>query len=212
MNISQSYDPLYTARPDHILWGNKPGRLVQVLPLLLRPGATILDAGCGDGKNALYLEALGNRVVGFDQSSFAIEGLANRFRLAGREPQGRYETLDVATYLESHPEETVDALVSYGLFHALPLFDRLELHRKLQEHVKQGGYLFFASLTADLPLPPHHGSREMILAQRGEIGNLFRGYTVGYWKRGTITEAHEPVVGMHEHSVMWVIAQRNEER
>ena len=203
-----SYDTLYQARPDRILWGDRPGRLVARINEFLPPGSLILDAGCGDGKNALYLEQQGYRVLGFDASSYALEGLRNRFRKAEARVRGIYDFLDVETYLKTYSGERVDGLVSYGLFHCLPPHRRIPLHLQLQDHLKPGGYLFFATMVDGVPLPAHHQTEGITLASLDEVDRLFKNMDLRHASSNIIEEDHFPAVGKHQHHVMRVIVRK----
>jgi SAM-dependent methyltransferase len=70
------------------LWTEEPVPFLQDIELhrLLRKHCTgiILDAGCGDGRNALHLERHGFHVVGIDVSSAAVEIAADRALQAGQ--------------------------------------------------------------------------------------------------------------------------------
>ncbi len=198
------YEKLYAAAPDHIAWGEKPGRLVARIGEYVKPGGKVLDIGCGDGKNALFLEQHGFSVVGYDASPHAIQGLHTRFARAGVVPRGTYEVLDI----EHDPIlGSFDALVSYGLFHCLSKARRFEEHRQLQRLVRRDeGYMFFTCLTDRIPLPEEHGRSELELATEGEIRELFAMWNVVYREEGVIRESHLPLVGEHEHSAVWIIA------
>lgn len=197
------YEELYRARRSFILWGQRPGRLLPRLERFADRGR-VLDAGCGDGKNALYLEQRGYAVHGVDSSKLALEGLENRFEAAARRPRGHYEHLDVE---DLDLSQRYDILVSYGLYHCLPVERRHEIHRSLQATIRRGGVLLFSSLTADLPMPAGHGTEGIDLPERAEIGALFGGWKIEQRELGIIRESHEPMVGPHEHSAIWVIAR-----
>jgi len=56
------------------LWGRSPDPVAQTLARLLPPdGATVLDAGCGEGRNAVFLAGCGARVRAVDASRVALE-------------------------------------------------------------------------------------------------------------------------------------------
>jgi SAM-dependent methyltransferase len=199
-----AYDPLYAASPQQILWADTPGRLVARLPQYRARGA-VLDAGCGDGKNALFLEAAGFDVTGFDASPLALAGLRNRFARAGRRPAGRYFVADAGSW---PPVERYDVVISYGLYHCLPERSRVEVQRRLFRAVRPGGLLVFAALTNDVPLPAEHGTHGISLAKRSEVDDLFDEFQLHESFGGTIEEEHRPTIGPHRHSVIWIIAQR----
>ena len=92
-----NYDALYEASKSRFLWGPRPGRLVAAITNYLSSG-TVLDAGCGDGKNSIYLERVGFRVSGFDISQAAINGLRRRFSDADLS-HSAYSVADAATVM-----------------------------------------------------------------------------------------------------------------
>jgi tellurite methyltransferase len=203
-NTHSLYDVLYAASEDNILWGTKPGRLIPLIPELTK-GRTVLEAGCGDGKNALFLEQNGFTVTGFDSSNLAINGLTNRFRRANWLPKGNYI---VANLLNPIQLRSSDVLISYGVFHCLPELSRIEVHRKLQKKVALGGLVVFTCLTNKLPLPEKHTTQGVTLAGLNEITHLFDGWEIEYCDEGIIVEEHYPIVGQHYHTAIWIIARR----
>lgn len=198
------YDDLYSARQDNILWGEKPGRLVQKITEYIKSG-DVLDIGCGDGKNALYIEQLGFNVTGYDYSFPALEGLKNRFKNVEQKVKGIYEFRNIEQNL---PEGSYDVLISYGIFHCLDSKNRIDLHKKIQELINPRGFMFFTCLTNLLPLPLNHGTSHITLVNPQEIESLLDGWEILYKEKGVITEDHLPIVGEHKHSVEWIIAQK----
>jgi 2-polyprenyl-3-methyl-5-hydroxy-6-metoxy-1,4-benzoquinol methylase len=165
----------------------------------------VLDAGCGDGKNSLFLEQQGYKVFGVDASESAIEGLHNRFARADRIPTGRYEVRDVR---DIELDVSFDVLVSCGLFHCLPPERRFEMHRRLQTSVRHGGMAFFSCLTDVIPLSSGHDTAPTILPDEEEITALFEDWEVQYRQQTIIDDRHPPLIGPHQHSVARLIARR----
>jgi len=198
------YDALYASREDHILWPNNPGRLILRITEFLQSG-TILDAACGDGKNALYLEQEGFEVTGFDKSSLALDGLQRRFQREGRNPRGKYQQLDL---MVDDIIGEYNAVVSHGLYHCLPTNSRVEKHKQLHKAIKQDGYMFFATLTDRIQLPESHGTEGITLASLDEIDKLLEDLQIIYREDGEIVDEHLPIIDEHRHSVLWVVAQQ----
>lgn len=198
------YDRLYSAADANILWGQEPGRLIKRADEFGLTGR-ILDAGCGDGKNALFLEDRGFHVTGYDCCETAIRGLHNRFERVGRRPGGHYEVRDVCNPL---PNGTFDAIVSYGLYHCLPATRRLSIHAGIVKHLKVEGKLVFTCLTDSIPLPANHGTQAMVLPNRDEVIAITQDLDVIYMHEGTIAEEHFPSTGQHVHSAIWLVARR----
>jgi len=199
-----TYDALYGSKEDHILWPDKPGRLILKINEFLKSG-TILDAACGDGKNALYLEHEGFEVTGFDKSYLALDGLQRRFQREGENPRGKYEQLDL---MVDNIIGEYDAVVSYGLYHCLPTNSRVERHKQLHNTIKQNGYMFFATLTDRIPLPECHGTEGIKLASLDEIDKLLEDLQIIYRYDGEIIDEHLPIIDKHKHSVLWIVAQK----
>lgn len=204
MTYPRAYDLLYAACEGNLLWESKPGRLVADIKQY-EVGPHILDAGCGDGKNALFLEQTGYSVTGYDYSPLAINALHHRFKKVGYTAQGSYEVRDVREPLPSRP---YNALVSYGLFHCLPLSERVAIHRNLQALVEVGGVLLFTCLTDELPIPPHHGTVDVVPAAKAEIDELLVGWESRYLEVGEINEHHLPLIGWHQHAAIWMVARK----
>jgi len=198
------YDRLYASRKGSLLWQSCPGRLVATIGSYV-PNGRVLDIGCGDGKNALYLEQHGYAVHGVDVSRLALNGLYSRFAAAGREPMGTYEISDIHCLELSRG---YDAVVSYGLFHCLRPGLRVAVHQLLQQNIRANGVLLFSSLSNDIPMPDNHGTGRVQLPCRDELNELFRGWRIEHFEAGLIQEDHLPLIGNHKHSAIWIIARK----
>lgn len=96
----------------------------------LEPGQTIVDLGCGDGRDSLFFARLGFNVVGCDASAAAV----NRFQESRSHDQServsvlRFDLGDQAAYTALHAQVAVERALSqqpvsiYGRFllHAVP--------------------------------------------------------------------------------------------
>lgn len=98
----------------------------------------ILDAGCGQGRDALYAARLGHSVVGVD---IAANGVAQMLEVA------RVERLSVkgtaADLTHYAPVHTFDVVLCDRVLHCLPDPDqRVRVLVRLADAVLPGGYLF----------------------------------------------------------------------
>lgn len=203
------YERLYRSQGDGLLWGPGPGRLVAGMDRwvdLDQPG-TVLDAGCGDGKNSLYLEGQGFQVLGVDQSRTALAALRRRAAIAGQRIRGRYVAADIEDFAT---DETFDVVISYGLYHCLDRDRRAVVHRRVQDQVKPGGVVLFTCLIDGVPLAADHFDVQVWLPSESEVLNLFKGgsYNIEHWEIGSILESHPPLVSGHEHRAVWAAARR----
>jgi ubiquinone/menaquinone biosynthesis C-methylase UbiE len=121
----------------------------QLLKGRLSPGMSILDAGCGGGRNLVYFLRNGYEVHGVDQNRTAI---AQVRRIASTlRPSLPLENFVVSTVEEMpFPGESFDAVISSAVLHFardVPHFQAMlgEMWRVL----KPGG-LFFARLASSI--------------------------------------------------------------
>jgi SAM-dependent methyltransferase len=206
MTRGGQYDALYARSGEQPLWGASPGRLVARIGEWLAPGSSVLDAGCGDGKNAIFMERSGYRVHGFDRSALAVRSLERRFRCAAIPPRGQYGVADAALY--QPPAAAFDGLVSYGLYHCLAPPSRSQVHRRLQRGVRIGGFVLFTTLLDSRPLPEDHETPGIALTQHAELSALFD----DAWEQidvtyGEICERHAGGPE-HQHDAVWIVARR----
>ncbi len=123
--------------------------LDQLLKGRLLPGMSLLDAGCGSGRNLVYFLRHGYEVCGVDESPRAVE----QVRLLARElaPDVAPESFQVSDLAEiPFPADRFDAVLCSAVLH----FSRDESHfdRMLAEmwRVLKPGGLFFARLASTI--------------------------------------------------------------
>jgi SAM-dependent methyltransferase len=108
-----------------------------VKTLGLRPGAQLLDLGCGPGLYATRLAQWGLHVTGIDYSRRSIDYAAQYAREHGLDIRYRYEN-----YLDLADRQLYDAaLLIYGDFCPLAPAQRRQLLGNVQRALKPGGYL-----------------------------------------------------------------------
>jgi SAM-dependent methyltransferase len=114
----------------------------QLLRGRIDPGATVLDAGCGEGRNLVYFLREGYEVFAADESPDAIETVrALAARLAPGLPADNFrcEPVEAMTF----PDQAADVVISSAVLH----FARDEAHFRAMLHgtwrvVRPGGMLF----------------------------------------------------------------------
>ncbi len=70
---TQSYDRFAVHYADHHASLNEIGDLLSKFAGMVAGGSSILDVGCGHGRDAAYFEAVGHNVVGLDTSRKLLE-------------------------------------------------------------------------------------------------------------------------------------------
>ena len=116
--MSTDYDALYRTTPDAL--GAPTPDLARFLEAALTPPARVLDIGCGQGHDALFLARLGHRVTGVDLSPAGIASLNDAARRDGLSVTGT-----VADVTAHTPSEAYDLLLFDRILHRLAARDRI---------------------------------------------------------------------------------------
>ena len=145
----QTYDELYRSAP--AVWSGRPNRQLVAEADALPPG-TALDAGCGEGADALWLAERGWRVTGVDFSTVALERAAARARAEGLDDRVEWLPADLGTW--SPPRGRFDLVTAHYLHSRGPA--REALFRRLAAAVAPGGTLLVVGHLLD-PADDGHG-------------------------------------------------------
>ena len=167
-----AYDERY--RTDGYYWGLAPNALCYEI-MRLRPPVKpykVLDIGCGEGKDAVFLARNGYRVTAFDISE---QGLAKARELAGH--CGVHVDFFKADVREFVPEDEYDIIFSSGVFHYIPADRRAGIIDSLKAHTAAGGLHALNVFVRKpfIPLPPDIEDAELA-AGDWRSGELFTYY------------------------------------
>ena len=131
------------------LWGDGPSELARLAVARLRAavsaGLTILDVGCGYGRDTRYLAAeLGCRVLGLDPSPAAVAA-ARRQRSASLDED--YATAELAAFVAGSGAGPFDVVFTANVYHFLGPLGRREFAAALGAAARPGGLLFLSTLS-----------------------------------------------------------------
>jgi len=114
----------------------------QLLRGRITPGMRLLDAGCGSGRNLVYLLQAGYEVYGADADPIAIQTVRSlAARLAPAIPQGNFraEPLEVMSF----PNDFADVVLSNAVLHFARDDEQFgAMIRSSWRVLKPGGMLF----------------------------------------------------------------------
>lgn len=125
----------------------------QLLKGSIKPGMKVLDAGCGAGRNLVYLMRNGYQVFGIDESEMAIKDVRElAARLAPQlSPENfQVQSVENISFPRGDTEEMFDVIISSAVLH----FARDEGHwramvKEMWRVLKTGG-IFFARLASTI--------------------------------------------------------------
>ena len=166
------YDKRYNA--EGYYWGLTPNNLCYEIMRIKPPTKPykVLDIGCGEGKDAVFLARNGYDVTAFDVSE---QGLSKARELADHcSVKIDFFKADVRTF---SLEKNFDIIFSSGVFHYIPQEQRIDLIDSLKVHTTTNGINVINAFVRKpfIPLPPDIEESE-IAAGDWESGELFMYY------------------------------------
>jgi SAM-dependent methyltransferase len=129
----------------------------------LQPGVTVLDIGCGSGRDLLWLKKRGFKVIGFERSP----GLANlaRKNVGCEVIEDDFETYDFSRL-------SVDAIILVGALVHLPHSKVPEILNSINRALKDGGNILLSLKKGAGNTSDSHG-RVYYLWNDGELRDIF---------------------------------------
>ena len=179
-----------------------PSEEMHVVVGKLPAAARVLDLGCGDGRNALFLLQHGLRVTAVDISAKAVAKLAVNARA--------YAELlhaEVADVREHSLRGPYDLIIAHGLLHLMPRVDWSRLMDGIQSDTAPHGYNVVAVFTDALPPPADLEQFMLGLFREGELLERYAGWRVVLYRSYVLEDEHPGGV-RHRHPVNKIVAQR----
>jgi len=132
--MSKYYNDKYKNR--EFYWGNKPSSLARIFLQMFPPheGQTLIEIGCGEGRDAIYFARNGYQVKGFDLSS---EGVKKSSEWA--EKLNLSVDFYQANVNEYRLDRSYDVVYASGALHYIPQDLREEIISNYKLYTNPGG-------------------------------------------------------------------------
>lgn len=132
--MAYDYDKLYGETPNAL--GGPNAAIVSFFQREdISPGR-VLDIGCGQGRDALFIARLGHKVVGVDLSANGIRDMLQTAQTEGLPVEG-----SVADLVAYAPDGLFDVVVMDRTLHMLDEAQRLAVFERLIGHVAPKGWV-----------------------------------------------------------------------
>lgn len=175
---------------------------IQEFYTLFKPGSVILDVGCGEGRNALFLAKQGHKVDAFDLSQ---NGIDKAKRIANAQNvEVNFFCCDLATFVF---EKDYDVILSHGVLHLPHKEVRDAFIEQMQAHTKAGGYNAVGIFTNRMPATPDNAPFTFSLFDVGELPKKYEGWEQIHHNEGTFTDTHPGNIH-HEHAYERVLVRK----
>ncbi len=187
--------------PDSSTFG-EPSEEIVSLAGILPPGASILDLGCGEGRNALYLADRGFSVTAVDISENGIQKLSNL--ASERALTVATEVADMCCYKWN---KKFDVIISHGCLHLVPRAEWERIIKKFKDYTLPGGFNVVAVFTDRIPPPPDMKDYCVGLFHEDELFAHYSDWRIQLQRSYTIHDEHPGGI-RHTHPINKMVAQR----
>lgn len=169
---------------------------------IFAPNSLVLDVGCGEGRNSIFLTQKGHIVDAFDISESGIEKAKEIARALGLCINFFQKDLGEFVF-----EKQYDVILSHGVLH-LPYKDvRDDFILKMQQNTKLGGYNAIGIFTNRKPATPDNAPFTHSLFDVGELPAKYAGWEIVHHAEGVFTDSHPGGIH-HEHAYERIIAKK----
>ena len=135
--VPYNYDKLYENTPDAL--GAPTKQFVDFFDWLGDAKLRVLDLGCGQGRDAIFIARLGHQVVGVDSSASGVADLVAKCQKEGLQIEGQVADL---VFFESDVQ--FDVILFDRVLHMLDKPRRLEVLEKSLAWLVDGGWMLIA--------------------------------------------------------------------
>ncbi len=203
--MTSYYDEGYEACS--CFWGTTPGSFVQkaVNKIESLNELNVLDAGCGEGKNAVYLAQLGANVLAIDISKSALKNISAEWLAI---PKIEWRTADIREY-ELHAR-TFDLIIMYGLLHCFQSQEEIsKTIERLRGVTNTGGYHVICAFNdREQDLSAHPGFKPTLLSHKRYL-KFYESWNILENTDSDLWEVHPHNKIKHMHSMTRIIAKKD---
>jgi cyclopropane fatty-acyl-phospholipid synthase-like methyltransferase len=163
---------------------------------------SILEVGCGEGKNALFLAAKGFDVHAFDISQAGIQKLKSAASKNNIRIDAWVQDLTGYDF-----DRSFNVILSYGTLHFVAKNEWKLFIKKAQNNTAPGGLNIFQIFTNRIPASPDIAPFVKGLAGEGELFSMYAGWEILSTKTHIFEDQH-PGVAKHRHASNKIIARK----
>ncbi|MEM4703424.1 MAG: methyltransferase domain-containing protein [Candidatus Pacearchaeota archaeon] len=181
------------------IWKFKPHNITVRLTKLIPKGASVLDLGCGDGRDSVFLAKKGFKVTGIDVSKSAIKRLKDR----ARKEKVKIKTI-IADLEKYRIRKNYDLIFSCVTFHLLKKSSINRIIKNMKEKTKQNGLnaLFVFRKKG------HELQKKNTYLGKCALTNYYRDWKIIHYKEFKMKDKHSGDPNFHYHYIAEIIARK----
>ena len=190
---------------DGVTSKSEPNGTVKEFEGWLQKDAHILEVGCGEGQNCIYLAKRGFRNIdAFDLSENGIAKLKRLCAQSGAELNAFVADLTTFSF-----EKRYDLIMSFGTLHFVKREEWKGFLARAKEHTREGGIhimqIFTDAVSASSDIAPF----AVGLARDGEIKEAYKDWEIVQFKSYVFEDEH-PNVPKHLHASNKIVARKKD--
>lgn len=203
VSFDGGYDEGYIA--EELFWGEKPATgVVKVASFFEdshRSKISVLDAGCGHGKNSVFLSNKGFIVDAFDSSFYAIKEARKRNKNVN------WRICDIRKF---NSESKYNVIIMTGSLHCLHSKEEIiKVIKKMQSFTEIGGYNVLSSFNDKYQdLSGHPKSFNPTLLSHNEYIEIYKEWKIIEESSDIQDDIHPNNNIKHKHSITRILAQK----
>lgn len=189
---------------DTITFSINPNPTIKEFEHLLQKESSIIEVGCGEGQNTIYLAQQGYcNVSAFDLSENGIAKVKRRCELLDIQLNAFVD--DLTTY---QFEKNYDMVICFGTLHFVNKNDWKGFIIKAKEHTTVGGIHIMQIFTDTVPASEDIAPFAIGLAKDEEIKGLYSDWEILQFKSYVFEDEH-PNVPKHLHASNKIVARKS---
>lgn len=188
---------------DNITFSNKPNGTIVKFEKLLNKESKILEAGCGEGQNVIYLAKQGYRNI--DAFDLSENGIFKLKKLCEMQSVQLHAFVDDLTTYQFN--KNYDLVMSFGTLHFVEKDGWKEFIRRAKENTNVGGVHIMQIFTDKVPASDDIAPFAVGLAKEGEIKELYEDWEILQFQSYVFEDEH-PNVPKHFHASNKIAARK----
>lgn len=202
--MKNKFDALYKKNSN--VWGDKPNKLLlKSLKYLNSDIKEVLDLGCGQGRDALFLASLGFLVTAIDSSQEGINFInaeAKKRKLKIRTSCNKVETIRI-------PADKFGLIQLNNVLHFLNYVDGLKVIERVKKNITSKGVIIIANFT--IFDESKMQKKDKFFLGKNQLQSLFKDkdFDILFYEEKTISnQGHKGDEKPHNHHVAKIIAKK----
>ena len=187
---------------DTVTFSIESNAIVTQFEHLINNQSKVLEVGCGEGQNAIYLARQGHFVDAFDLSEHGIAKLKHRCEISNA--QVNAFVADLTTY---QFEQNYDMIVCFGTLHFVAKDEWKRFINNAKKYTNIGGIHIIQVFTDTVPASEDIAQFAIGLAKDEEIKELYTDWEILQFKSYVFEDEH-PNVPKHLHASNKIVARR----